>query len=104
MVASGVDFFTGMTAAGDDDLVAASSGLLFAAGDGDLFASGERLAAGDGDADFSVVTDTLGSEAVASGVGAGVGLVSVSWANAKEAAATTSAVTARILIFICFVL
>jgi hypothetical protein len=92
-----------MIAAGDGDLVIVSSGLLFAAGDGDLVASGERLAAGDGEADFSVVTDTLGSEAVASGVGAGVELDSVSWANAKEAAAITSAVTAKICLFICFV-
>ena len=104
MVASGVDFFTGMTAAGDGDFVDGSVGLLFADGEDDLVASGEALTVGDGDADLSVVTETLGSEAVASGLGAGVGLNSVSWARANGAAATTSAVTARILIFICFVL
>jgi hypothetical protein len=98
-----VDFFTGITAAGDGDFVDASAGLLSAAGGDDLVGFGELLAVGDGETDFSVVTDTLGSEAVASGVGAGVGLDSVSWANANGAAATTSAVTARILIFICFV-
>lgn len=104
MVASGVDFFTGMTAAGDGDFVDVSVGLLFGAGEEDLVASGELLAVGDGEADFSVVTDTLGSEAVASGVGAGVGLVSVSWASATGVAATTSTVMARSVIFIWFIL
>jgi hypothetical protein len=99
-----VDFFTGMTAAGDGEFVEVSAGLLFGAGEEDLVASGELFAVGDGEADFSVVTDTLGSEAVASGVGAGVGLDSVSWASAKGAVAITSVVMARSVIFIWFVL
>jgi hypothetical protein len=99
-----VDFFTGITAAGDEDFVDVSVGLLSAAGEDDLVGFGELLALGDGETDFSVVTDTLGSEAVASGVGAGVGLDSVSWLNANGAAATTSAVMARSVIFIWFIL
>jgi hypothetical protein len=104
MVASGVDFFTGMTAVGGGDFVDVSVGLLFGAGEEDLVASGELVAVGDGEADFSVVIDTLGSEAVASGVGAGVGLDSVSWASARGAVATASAVMARSAIFIWFIL
>lgn len=80
-VASGVDFFVGMTAdvfgadfvsAGEEDFFGASGELLF-------FAAGELLFSAAG-ADFSVETDTLGlvaggsdvSDAGASGVGAGV--------------------------------
>jgi hypothetical protein len=80
-VASGVDFFTGMTAEvfgadfvaeGESDFFGASGELLF-------FAEGELLFSAAG-ADFSVETDTLGLEAGdsdvsvagASGVGAGV--------------------------------
>jgi len=80
-VASGVDFFVGMTAdvfgadfvaAGEEDFCGASGELLF-------FAAGELLFSAAG-ADFSVETDTLGlvagdsdvSGAAASGVGAGV--------------------------------
>jgi hypothetical protein len=80
-VASGVDFFVGMTAdvfgadfvvAGESDFFGASDELLF-------FGAGVLLLSAAG-ADFSVETDTLGlvaagsdvSDAGASGVGAGV--------------------------------
>ena len=72
-VASGVDFFVGMTA----DVFGAD---FVVAGESDFFdASGELLLSAAG-ADFSVETDTLGlvaggsdvSDAGASGVGAGV--------------------------------
>ena len=80
-VASGVDFFVGMTAdvfaagfvvAGESDFFGASGELLF-------LAEGELLVSAAG-ADFSVETETLGLEAGdsvvsaagASGVGAGV--------------------------------
>lgn len=83
-VASGVDFFVGMTAAVEllfatgELLLVAAGELLFAAGELLLVAAGELLFSGAGD--FSVVTDTLGSMAgdsdfsgaVASGAGAGV--------------------------------
>lgn len=85
-VASGVDFFVGMTAAAGADFVDAGLEVLFAdeeafegaAGEVLLVAAGELLFSAAGD--FSVVTDTLGSlagdddcsGAAASGVGAGV--------------------------------
>ena len=86
-VASGVDFFVGMTAAvellfaaGELLLVAAGELLLVAAGELLLVAAGELLFSGAGAGDLSVVTDTLGSVAgdsdvsgaAASGAGAGV--------------------------------
>src|ERR1051326_8930368 len=61
IVASVLDFLTGMSAVGDALLV----GLLFGSGEGDLVAAGEldALGFGAGVADFlSVVTETLGSE------------------------------------------
>jgi hypothetical protein len=79
-VASGVDFFVGMTADvfGTDFVAAGEAAFVGTTG---LFAAGELLlsAAGD-DAGFSVDTDTLGlaagdsdvSGAGASGAGAGV--------------------------------
>ena len=79
-VASGVDFFVGMTADVFGAGLVAADGADFGATTG-LFAAGELLlsAAGD-DAGFSVETDTLGlaagdsdvSGAEVSGVGAGV--------------------------------
>jgi hypothetical protein len=78
-VASGVDFFVGMTATLGADLVDAGLEVLFAdelafevaAGELLLVAAGELLFSASGD--FSVVTDTLGSLA---GVGACSGAVS----------------------------
>jgi hypothetical protein len=80
MVASGVDFLAGMSADGDELLV----GLLLGSGEDDLVAAGELegFGFGAGVADFSVVTDTLGSdgevsvfrEADASGDASGAGL------------------------------
>ena len=107
MVASGVDFFTGMDAAGDELL--AGLGLLLGSGEEDLGAAGELTDFGAGVADFSVVTETLGSEgevsvfseADASGDAAGV---DSSWARANGAPAITTAVMARRANFICFVL
>jgi hypothetical protein len=49
---------------------------------------------------FSVVTETLGSEVVASGTGAGDGLSS--WASANGVAAAKRAVIATSVIFIWF--
>ena len=90
MVASGVDFLVGMTAAGGAALVVSALELVLAgdevfvgpAGELLLVAAGELFFSGSGD--FSVVTDTLGSfaeeddvsGAAASGVGAGVSVSS----------------------------
>jgi hypothetical protein len=105
IVASGVDFFAGISAAGDELLLGVALGLVLAAGDEDLLGEGEVSAfvAGAGEALFSVATETVGSEgfsaAVASGDGAG-GVLS-SWARAIEAAAVKrAAVTARTVSFI----
>jgi hypothetical protein len=111
-VASGVDFFVGITAAAGAGFVAAALEVLFAgeeafgeaAGEVLLVAAGMLLFSAAGD--LSVVTDTLGSVAgvdacsgaAASGVGAGV--VSSSCANARGAVARTNAVRARMVIFI----
>ncbi len=104
IVASGVDFFVGMTVAGEELLLGVVLGLvLAAAGEEDLAGEGETSDFGAGDAVFSVVTDTLGScfsEAVASGDAAGDGLSSC--AKANGVAAAKSAVMATIMIFICF--
>jgi hypothetical protein len=76
IVASGVDFFAGITAAGDELVLGVALGLvLLAAGDEDLVGDGEVSAFGAGEV-FSVVTETLVSEAVASGEAAGDGLYS----------------------------
>jgi hypothetical protein len=79
-------FFVGVTGAGDAAVfVDVEVELLFAAGEEASFAAaGELLLLGAGVADFSVAADMLGSVAgdsdfsggVASGVAAGVGLVS----------------------------
>jgi hypothetical protein len=81
-VASTVDFFVGMTAAGGADFVDAV--VVFAGEEAFVGPAGELLFSAAGDADFSVATDTLGSVAgdgdfsgaVASGVGAGVAVSS----------------------------
>jgi hypothetical protein len=98
-----VDFFVGITAADDAFVAGVALGLLLlAAGDEVLVGDGELSDFGAGEAFFSVVTETLGSEAVASGEAAGAGLDVSSWATANGAAAIISAVTARMVIFIWF--
>ena len=79
-----------------------SLGLLLADGEDDFDgeADGDAFGLGVGDTVFSVVTETLGSEAVASGEAAGDVLSSC--ANAKGAAAANKMVTARTAIFIGF--
>jgi hypothetical protein len=81
-VASTVDFFVGMTTAGGADF--ADAAVVFAGEEAFVGPAGELLFSAAGDADFSVVTDTLGfvagdsdfSGAVASGDGAGVAVSS----------------------------
>ncbi|HEX7516485.1 MAG TPA: hypothetical protein VF345_04280 [Chthoniobacterales bacterium] len=81
-MASIVDFFVGMTAAGGADFVDAA--VVFAGEEAFNGPAGELLLFAAGDADFSVATDTLGSVAVdgdfsgavASGVGADVAVSS----------------------------
>ena len=77
MLASGVDFFVGITAAGDELVLGVALGLLFVvAGEEDMLGEAGASDFGAGDAVFSVVTETLGSDAVASGEAAGDGLSS----------------------------
>jgi hypothetical protein len=102
IVASGVDFFVGITAAGDELALGVALGLvLLTAGDEDLLGEGEVSDLGGGGV-LSVVTDTLGSsafsEVVASGEAAGDGLSS--WARANGVAAAKRAVMATSVIFI----
>ena len=81
-VASTVDFFVGMIAAGGADLVDAA--VVFAGEEAFVGPAGELLLSAAGDADFSVETDTRGSVAgdgdfsgaVASGAGAGAAVSS----------------------------
>jgi hypothetical protein len=104
IVASGVDFLVGITAAGDELVLGVALGLvLVAAGEEDLVGEGDASDFGAGVAVASVVTETLGScfsEAVASGEAAGDGLSS--WARANGVARAKSAVMATIVIFIWF--
>ena len=104
IVASAVDFFVGITAAGDVLVLGVALGLLLvAAGEEDLLGEGVASDLGAGEAVFSVVTDTLGSELVSGfseAVAAGDGLSS--WARANGVAAAKSAVMATIVIFIWF--
>ena len=90
-------------------LAGAASGLLLGAGEAAFVdAVGELSAFGEGDAVFSVVTDTLGSEGegsdssggVISGEADGLGLDSSSWARANGAAAMRRAVRRRMVVFI----
>jgi hypothetical protein len=74
----------------------ASLAVLFADGDEDFFGDADASAFGLGEAVFSVVTETVGSEAVASGDAAGEALSS--WATANRAPAN-SVVRARTVIF-----
>jgi len=103
-VASGVDFFVGITATGDVLVLGVALGLvLVAAGEEDLLGDAVAAVFGAGEAVFSVVTETLGSwfsAAVASGEAAGDAVSS--WARARDVAAAKSAVIATIVIFIWF--
>jgi hypothetical protein len=99
IVASGVPFLLGIKAAAEELVEGASLAVLFAEGDEDFFGDADTSAFGLGDAVFSVVTETVVSEADASGDAAGDGLSS--WATAKRAPAT-SVVRARMVIFIWF--
>lgn len=102
IVASGVDFLEGITAAGDELAAGAALGLLFvASGDEDLLGEGEVCGFGVGDEVFSVVTETLGSEVLLSRDAAGDGLAVSSWAAAKGTAAAKRAAIATMVIFIC---
>jgi hypothetical protein len=101
MVASGLDFFTGMTAAGDELVLGAALalGLDFgAAGEEDLLGEGEAFGFGEGDVVFSVVIDTEGSDELVSG---GAGEALSSWAKASGAAANRTA-RQKTVIFIGF--
>jgi len=94
-----------MTAGGELLVVAVSLGLVLGAGDEDLVGEGDAADFGAGDAVFSVVTETLGSDVlfsvvVISGDAAGDGLSS--WARTKGVAAAKRAVMATIVIFIWF--
>src|SRR5438045_9110426 len=106
IVASGVDFFVGNTAAEDglipgDGLVpGVALGLLLAEGDDDFVGEADAFGLGVGETVFSVVTETLGSLVFSDAVSAGDGLSS--WANANGTAAANRAVTARTAIFIRF--
>jgi hypothetical protein len=73
--------------------------VLFADGDEDFFGDADASAFGLGEAVFSVVTETVGSDVVASGEAAGDALSS--WARANRAPAN-SVVSARTVIFIWF--
>src|SRR3954454_11389431 len=99
IVPSGVPFLVGRTAAAEELVDGAALAVLFADGDEDFLGDAETSAFGLGDAVFSVVTETVGSEADASGEAAGDGLSS--WATANRAPAN-SVVRARAVIFIWF--
>src|SRR2546430_8166121 len=99
IVASGVDFLAGITAAADGLPAGVALGLLLAEGDDDFVGEADDAGFGVGETVFSVVTETLGSPLFSDAVAAGDGLSS--WANAKGTAAANRAVTARTAIFIC---
>lgn len=99
IVASGVPFLLGITAAGEELVDGASLAVLFADGDEDFFGDADASAFGLGDAVFSVATETVVSAVVASGDAAGDGLSS--WATANKAPAN-SVVRAKTVIFIWF--
>ena len=84
MVASGVDFFVGISAAGEELLLGVA--LALAAGDEDLVGEGELFGFGVGEAVFSVVTETLGSEGFSA-----AGEALSSWATAIGTAAVDKA-------------
>src|SRR5437868_13933350 len=102
IVASGVDFLLGITAADEGLVVGDSLGLLLAAGDEDFAGEGDAVGFGESGAVFSVVTEAVGSSdgLFSVGVAAGEGLCS--WANANGAAAGKSAVGVRVVSLIRF--
>jgi len=102
IVASGVDFLLGITAADEGLVVGDSLGLLLAAGDEDFVGEGDAVGFGEGGAVFSVVTETVGSSDALFSAGDAAGEGLFSWANANGAAAAKSAVRARTVIFIWF--
>ena len=75
IVASGLDFLVGMTAAGEALAAGVAEGALLLV-EGALVAAGELSARGVGEAVFSVVTDTLGADSFCDALGdvAGVGV------------------------------
>jgi hypothetical protein len=97
-----VDFFSGIAAVVEELGAGVSVGLLLAEGDDDFVGGADAVAFGFGVGEtvFSVVTETLGSEAVASGVVAGAEVTS--WARATGTVTANRAATARIAIFIWF--
>src|SRR4051812_4065136 len=98
MVASALDFLTGITAAAGELLLGLGLGLDFAAaGEEDLVGEAEGLGFGVGEAVFSVVTDTVGSDGVVSGSGEEV----TSWVRASGAVVNRAA-RQRTVIFIGF--
>jgi hypothetical protein len=94
-----------MTAAGDELVLGVALGLdLVAAGEEDLLGEAEDCGLGLGEAVFSVVTETVGSDLVVSGVvtsGGGVGDALSSCVKASEAVANRVA-RQRTTIFIGF--
>ena len=104
MVASGVDFFAGISVAVEELGAGLTLALLLAEGDEDFAGEVDAAGLGVGETVFSVVTETLGSDdvlfsdAVSSGDAAGDGLSS--WANASGTAPANRAVAARTAIFI----
>jgi hypothetical protein len=99
-----VDFFSGIAAVVEGLGAGVSLGLLLADGDDDLVGEAEAEAFGFGfgvgEAVFSVVTETLGSDAVASGVAGGDEVTS--WASATGTITANKAATARTAFFIWF--
>ena len=100
-MASGVDFFVGMTADGGADFVGLGDVDFLGPAGALLLAAGVLLFSGAVGADFSVDTETLGSVAgVSETSGAGAGVEASSCAQASGAAARTNTVRARMVIFI----
>jgi hypothetical protein len=94
-----------MTAAGEELVLGVALGLdLVAAGEEDLLGDAEDCGFGLGEAVFSVVTETDGSDLVVSGVvvsGGGAGDALSSWVKASWAVANRAA-RQRTVIFIGF--
>jgi hypothetical protein len=90
----------GISAAGEALLLGVALGLALAAGDEDLLGEGELFGFGVGEAVFSVVTETLGSEGFSA-----AGEALSSWANAiGTAAVDKAAIRAKSASFIWFFL
>jgi hypothetical protein len=85
-------------AAGEELLLGVALGLDFGAAEEDLVGEAEAFGFGEGDAVFSVVIDTEGSDELVSG---GAGEALSSWARASGAA-VNSAARQRTVIFIGF--